>query len=41
MDMTKYSKEVGNERDVRGEVRDKSKRVMLSKIKTERKERGR
>jgi hypothetical protein len=39
MDMTKYSKEAGNERDVRGETRDKSKQVMLSKIKTERKER--
>jgi hypothetical protein len=35
MDMTKYSKEVGNERD----ARDKSKWVMSSKIKTERKER--
>jgi hypothetical protein len=39
--MTKYSKEAGNERDARGEARDKSKQVMLSKIKTERKERRR
>jgi hypothetical protein len=37
--MTKYSKEVGNERDARGKARDKSKQVMLSKIRTERKER--
>jgi hypothetical protein len=37
--MTKCSEEAGNERDVRGEARDESKRVMLSKIKTERKER--
>jgi hypothetical protein len=37
--MTKYSKEAANERDARGEARDKLKRVMLSKIKMERKER--
>jgi hypothetical protein len=36
--MTKYSKEVGNERDVK---RDELKWVMLSKIKMERKERRR
>jgi hypothetical protein len=39
MDMTKYSKEAGNERDARGKVRDELKWVMLSKIKMERKER--